>query len=228
MLVIKRVSLAKDVHFPIPAAILLAIASGCFSSNGMNSPLSLGQVDQFARTQDPSELMERIMLGEKACGGKEAQSLLRAAYWLKRGDYANSLIQIAKVSPEGPHRRTSIWLAAEALYRSGNLAQAMRMLSSLVAEHPDDLEAVFIKHARVMKRDSYAEVLQRGLGEGRAAAGGVDILQPQQEAPAGPRREQRRMGVAQVQVAGGAGREAGYDALHGPDVRRQGRRSKHR
>lgn len=133
--------MARYFQFRISVMILLVVASGCFSTNGAIWPLSPGQVDRFARTLEPSELMEKILLGEKACGGIEAQSILRAAYWLKRGDSANSLSQIAKVSPDGPHRTTSFWLAGEALYRAGNLTQSMRILTPLVAEQPDDLEA---------------------------------------------------------------------------------------
>lgn len=35
-----------------------------------------------------------------------------------------------------------------------------------LVNHPDDIDAVFIKHARIMQRDHYAEILQRALGLG--------------------------------------------------------------
>ena len=85
--------------------------------------------------------MDQILLGERACGGAEGVSILRAAFWLKRRDYQNALAQVAKVSPEGVFRTTSMWLAGEALFRSGNLAQSIRILNALIAEQPDDLEA---------------------------------------------------------------------------------------
>ena len=53
--------------------------------------------------------------------------------------------------------------------------------------------------------------IDRGL-EFRPAAGGVDVLDPQQEAAAGPARgievQQRRTGMAEMQVAIRARREA--------------------
>src|SRR5580693_8423205 len=57
------------------------------------------------------------------------------------------------------------------------------------------------------------EVVDNRRRELRAAAPGIDVLQPQQEFPARfprpPPGEQRRMGVAQMQAAGRTGREPG-------------------
>lgn len=50
----------------------------------------------------------------------------------------------------------------------------MKLLGRLwfVVSHPDDIEAVLVKHARVMARDEYAVVLERALGLGLLTSDG--------------------------------------------------------
>jgi hypothetical protein len=73
-----------------------------------------------------------------------------------------------------------------------------------------------------------SEILQNRRSEFRAAAAAVDILDAQQKAPARRARrapaDQRRMGMAEMQIAGGAGREAGDDGAHGETGIPRGRR----
>ena len=51
--------------------------------------------------------------------------------------------------------------------RYGDVVQ-LKMLGTpwFLVSHPDDIEAVFVKHARIMARDDYASVLERALGLG--------------------------------------------------------------
>ena len=58
------------------------------------------------------------------------------------------------------------------LGRLGALAgvgHCLRMLGKhfVMVNHPDDIEAVFVKHAAVMGRDAYIDTLKRTLGDGR-------------------------------------------------------------
>ena len=73
-------------------------------------------------------------------------------------------------------------------------------------------------HRAVPVQAEPGQVLLDRVGEFRAASGGVDILDPQEEAAARRVRpapcEERRMGVAEMEVAGRAGGEAGDDG-HG-------------
>jgi cytochrome P450 len=57
--------------------------------------------------------------------------------------------------------------------RYGDVAR-MRILGGtwFVVSHPDDIDAVFVKHARVMGRDAYASVLERTLGLGLLTSDG--------------------------------------------------------
>ena len=137
----QRVRPFQTAQFTLMSMVVFATCAGCGWLKSTPSPLTVAQVNQFARSKEPSELMDQILLGERACGGAEGVSILRAAFWLKRRDYQNALAQVAKVSPEGVFRTTSMWLAGEALFRSGNLAQSIRILNALIAEQPDDLEA---------------------------------------------------------------------------------------
>src|SRR5262245_5285488 len=41
-----------------------------------------------------------------------------------------------------------------------------------LVSHPDDIEAVMVKHARIMQRDDYTVVLQRALGLGLLTSDG--------------------------------------------------------
>ncbi len=58
--------------------------------------------------------------------------------------------------------------------RFGDVVQ-LTMLGTpwFIVSHPDDIEAVFVKHARVMKRDDYAAVLERALGLGLLTSEGA-------------------------------------------------------
>lgn len=61
----------------------------------------------------------------------------------------------------------------EVMSRHGDVA-LVRMLGQpwYVVSHPDDIEAVVVKHARAMGRDAYAEVLERALGKGLLTSDG--------------------------------------------------------
>lgn len=57
--------------------------------------------------------------------------------------------------------------------RHGDVA-VLRLLGRpwFLVSHPDDVETVFVKHARVMGRDAYASVLERALGLGLLTSDG--------------------------------------------------------
>lgn len=119
---------------------LFVTVLGCWSSGIKNADSLPIEIDHAARSQEPGELLERIIRGEEACGGAEGQTVLRAAAYLKRYEPERALMSISKVSPVGPFRSTSLWIAGEALYRTGQLAKAIQILHALVTEFPDDLE----------------------------------------------------------------------------------------
>jgi cytochrome P450 len=90
--------------------------------------------------------------------------------------------------------------------RHGDVAH-IRILGRefFVVSHPDDLEAVFVKHARVMLRDDYNVMLQRVLGQGLLTSDG-DLWKRQRKLMAQafvPRRIQT-YGEAMVRVAAAA------------------------
>ena len=118
----------------------VVLFAGCWTTGAEPFANTPAAIDRFARSQEPGELMERIIQGEAACGGAEGQSVLRAAYSLKRQEFDRALFHVAKVSPIGPYRSTSLWIAGEALYRTGKLSQSIQILNSLISEVPDDLE----------------------------------------------------------------------------------------
>ena len=114
---------------------------GCWSNTSDLSTDRSLEIAEFARTKQPAELMELILRGDSACGGPEGRTVLRAAYWLKRHDFQAALQHIANVTPDGPYRHSSLRIAGEALFRSGRLAQSLKLLSTLVTELPDDVDS---------------------------------------------------------------------------------------
>ncbi|WP_373652420.1 tetratricopeptide repeat protein [Schlesneria sp. DSM 10557] len=122
------------------AGLTCCLTSGCGSFRSTQASDPIAEIDRLARKEEPGELMERIIQGEEACGGPEGQAVLRAAYYLKRQEFDRALYYMAKVSPVGPYRSTSLWIAGEALFQTGQLTKAIQILNSLVAEFPDDVE----------------------------------------------------------------------------------------
>ena len=135
-----RSLISRMLFVLMSAGPAIVVVVGCWPTRAEQIDNSPEGIDRFARSQEPGELMERIIQGEAACGGAEGQSVLRAAYSLKRQEFDRALFHVAKVSPVGPYRSTSLWIAGEALYRTGKLSQSIQILNSLISEVPDDLE----------------------------------------------------------------------------------------
>ena len=135
-----RTRVHRMLRVLLTACSAVVLVAGCWSTRVGQVATTPAAIDRFARSQEPGDLMERIIQGEPACGGAEGQAVLRAAYYLKRQEFDRALFHVAKVSPVGPFRSTSLWIAGEALYRTGKLSQSIQILNSLISEVPDDLE----------------------------------------------------------------------------------------
>src|SRR4051812_16529957 len=76
--------------------------------------------------------------------------------------------------------RNTVGIARDLLVRLRDLADRygdvveIKILGRpfFMINHPDDIEAVLVKHARIMLRDDYAVVLERVLGKGLLTSDG--------------------------------------------------------
>jgi hypothetical protein len=105
--------------------------------------------------------------------------------------------------------RSDIGASAEAGIEQAHLAQPVER--RLIKVEPLRL----VRHLAIPAEAQPFEVAKDRLDMLGPAAGAVDILDPQAEAPAMPPREvvrlDRRIGVAEVQATGGTGRESRVD-----------------
>ena len=86
------------------------------------------------------ELGALISGGIALCGGDEEVSLVEAAYNLRMEKFDRSLKDISRVNPNGRFRVDALWIAGESLYRMGNTAAALPLLTTLIKEMPDHVQ----------------------------------------------------------------------------------------